>query len=81
MERITTHQAKTHFSQLVNRALEGEEIVIFRGDRPVVRLLPFEPVDSAPKRPKVGTITSGPVLLSDGVFAPMDQDELAEWGL
>ncbi len=34
------HEAKTHLSQLVERALEGEEIVLTRRGEPAVRLVP-----------------------------------------
>jgi prevent-host-death family protein len=34
------HYAKTHLSQLVGRAERGEEIVIARNGKPVVRLVP-----------------------------------------
>ena len=34
------HQAKTHLSQLVERALNGEEIVLTRRGEPAVRLVP-----------------------------------------
>jgi prevent-host-death family protein len=34
------HAAKTHLSQLVERALEGEEIVLTRRGKPAVRLVP-----------------------------------------
>lgn len=34
------HEAKTHLSQLVERALDGEEIVLTRRGRPAVRLVP-----------------------------------------
>ena len=34
------HEAKTHLSQLVERALEGEEIVLTRRGKPAVRLVP-----------------------------------------
>ena len=38
------HEAKTHLSQLVERALAGEEIVVTRRGKPVVRLAPVEAV-------------------------------------
>ena len=38
MKRVTMHQAKTHLSRLVVRALAGEEIIITRRKHPVVRL-------------------------------------------
>lgn len=34
------HEAKTHLSALVERALEGEEIVLTRRGEPAVRLVP-----------------------------------------
>jgi prevent-host-death family protein len=34
------HEAKTHLSQLVERALNGEEIVLTRRGEPAVRLVP-----------------------------------------
>jgi prevent-host-death family protein len=38
--RIGMHEAKTHLSQLVERALGGEEIVLTRRGVPAVRLVP-----------------------------------------
>ncbi len=40
MAQIGMHAAKTHLSQLVERALEGEEIVLTRRGKPAVRLVP-----------------------------------------
>jgi antitoxin (DNA-binding transcriptional repressor) of toxin-antitoxin stability system len=34
------HEAKTHLSQLVERALAGEEIILTRRGKPAVRLVP-----------------------------------------
>jgi prevent-host-death family protein len=39
MARIGMHEAKTHLSRLVERAEAGEEIVIQRNGKPVVRLV------------------------------------------
>lgn len=35
------HEAKTHFSKLVERAEAGEEIVIGRAGKPVAKLVPY----------------------------------------
>lgn len=35
---VNIHEAKTHFSRLVERAAEGETIVIAKAGRPVARL-------------------------------------------
>jgi prevent-host-death family protein len=40
MAHVGMHDAKTHLSQLVERALEGEEIVLTRRGEPAVRLVP-----------------------------------------
>jgi len=39
--QFTIHQAKTHLSRLIRDALNGEEIIISRGDHPVVKLVPL----------------------------------------
>lgn len=38
MTQVTVHQAKTHLSKLINKALDGEEVVIARRHKPMVRL-------------------------------------------
>lgn len=38
MTQATIHQAKTHLSKLIRKALEGEEVVIANRDKPLVRL-------------------------------------------
>ena len=40
MAQIGMHAAKTHLSQLVERALGGEEVVLNRRGKPAVRLVP-----------------------------------------
>ncbi len=40
-EPVNIHDAKTHFSRLVERVEAGEEITIARGGRPVARLVPL----------------------------------------
>ena len=43
MERVNLADAKTHLSELVTRASQGEEIEIVRRGKIVARLLPPEP--------------------------------------
>ena len=40
-EHVNVYEAKTHLSQLIDRAAAGEEIVIARAGRPVARLVPL----------------------------------------
>lgn len=49
-DQVNIHEAKTHFSRLVERAERGEEIVVARDGRPVAKLGPL--VDAAAVRPQ-----------------------------
>ena len=51
MAQVTVHEAKTHLSRLIRRAQAGEEVVIARGDTPVVRLVA---IDGAPRGRRLG---------------------------
>lgn len=42
MVQINIHEAKTHLSQLLSRAALGEEIIIAKAGKPIVRLVPVE---------------------------------------
>jgi prevent-host-death family protein len=47
MTTVNIHQAKTHFSRLVERAAAGEEIVIAKAGRPVAKLVPHSEEQTA----------------------------------
>ena len=62
--------AKTHLSALVDQACAGEEIIIARKGRPLVRLVPIPAVEREPGEFQgriVGDIT-GPVGPDDGAW-------------
>ncbi len=40
MTTFNIHEAKTHFSKLLERVLNGEEVIIARAGKPVARILP-----------------------------------------
>jgi antitoxin (DNA-binding transcriptional repressor) of toxin-antitoxin stability system len=48
MAIVTIGFAKAHLLHLIHRALRGEEIVIARGSKPLVRLVAIDP--SHPKK-------------------------------
>jgi len=73
-EPISIHAAKTHLSRLIARAEAGEEIVIARGRKPVVKLVPIEP---KPKR--VPGRWKGKISIGPEFFEPMSEEELALW--
>ena len=50
MKTVSIHEAKTHFSKLVNQALQGEDIIIARGGKPLLRLVPYTASENATVR-------------------------------
>jgi prevent-host-death family protein len=75
MTTVTIHEAKTNLSKLIAAALEGEEVVIARGDTPVVKLTP---VAAKPPRRKFGAL-KGVVGFNDSFFDPLPEEELRAW--
>lgn len=75
MSVFTVHDAKTNLSKLIERAEAGEEVIIARGDKPVVRLVPL--VLSQPRR--AGQLANLPMPPDDFFFAPLPEDELKRW--
>jgi prevent-host-death family protein len=43
MARYNIAQAKARFSELVQRALSGEEVVVARDNQPLLKLVPLAP--------------------------------------
>ncbi|MFM9884637.1 MAG: type II toxin-antitoxin system Phd/YefM family antitoxin [Burkholderiales bacterium] len=50
MSIVNIHDAKTHFSRLVDQAAAGEEIVIAKAGKPVARLMPLARPQRAKRR-------------------------------
>ena len=70
MKVTNIHEAKTHFSKLVERAAAGEEIVIGKAGKPVARLGPY--VASAHPKRKPGSL-KGKIRILPG-FDEMDKE-------
>jgi len=68
MEIANIHEAKTQLSKLVERALEGEEVIIARAGKPAVRLVPIRESDT----PRKGGQWKGRVRIAE------DFDELPD---
>jgi prevent-host-death family protein len=72
---VNIHEAKTHFSKLLERVQRGEEIVIAKAGKPVARLVPERtPALGA----RVPGIDKGKLRIADD-FDVMSESELAEW--
>ena len=75
-EAVNVHEAKTHFSRLLERVSRGEEIVIAKAGRPMARLVPLRP--SARKERKPGAL-KGKIWVAEDFDAPMAAEEQSEW--
>jgi antitoxin (DNA-binding transcriptional repressor) of toxin-antitoxin stability system len=71
----TVHQAKTQLSRLIAAAEQGEDVIIARGDEPVVRL---QSLNAARPTPKFGAM-KGRIALTEAFFEPLPDDERALW--
>lgn len=71
--QFSVHAAKTQLSKLIDAALAGEEVVIAKGTRPVVRLMPIRQSGFA-----LGTHRGMLGTLPD-FLEPMDADDADLW--
>jgi antitoxin (DNA-binding transcriptional repressor) of toxin-antitoxin stability system len=71
------HEAKTNLSRLIARAEAGEEIVIARADKPVVKMVVIEPKK---RRPQFGAMKGiWPSIPDEFFFDPLPEEELKAW--
>jgi len=73
MTVFNIHDAKTHFSKLLERVLNGEEVVIAKAGKPVARILPFAADDTSPR---VAGIDKGKVIIKPDFDAPLPEFDL-----
>jgi prevent-host-death family protein len=64
---IKLYDAKTHLSDLVERAARGEEFIIAKGDEPKARLIPV----ARQAQQRVPGAWEGRVWISDDFDAPL----------
>jgi prevent-host-death family protein len=79
----TMHEAKTGLSELVKRAVAGEEVILTHGKArvPIARIVPIAaPDDTAAEGRPIGLFASemGPDSGTDWL-EPMSEEELALW--
>lgn len=75
MKIVTVHAAKTNLSKLIKRVCAGEDVVIARGDTPVVRLVPVR--HRKPRR-QFGVL-KGQFTVPAAFFKPLPRSELDAW--
>jgi prevent-host-death family protein len=70
---INVHEAKTHFSRLLEQAHAGQEIVLAKAGKPYARLMPLSP--SRGKR-QPGRLAG---QVGDAFFDALPEEELVSW--
>lgn len=73
MQSINMHEAKTHFSKLVESVMGGEEIIIAKAGKPAARLVP---IDNGKQRGVRFGLMKGDIVIADDFDAPLSDDLL-----
>lgn len=76
MKYHTVHEAKTNLSKLIAAACEGEEVIIARGKKPVVKLVPI----AGGLKERVPGRFEGQFSWTDDAFEPLTEDEMRKLG-
>lgn len=74
MSIVSIHQAKTHLSRLIQRALDGEEIIIAKRSEPMVRL---QVIRESPPQRRFGGL--GKLVMAMGDSFDDELDDFADY--
>jgi prevent-host-death family protein len=72
MLQVNIHEAKAHLSMLVEKASKGEEFIIAKAGKPMVKVIPINP---EPKPKRVGGFLKGHMTIPDD-FDSMGSEEI-----
>ena len=67
--QVNIHEAKTQLSKLIQAAVNGKEVIIARGNKPVVRL---EVLSEAKGERKIGNAKDLLVFMTNDFDEPLD---------
>ncbi len=73
--QINIHEAKTHFSKIINQVLQGKEVIIARDGKPLIRLVPY----SEEANIRRGGQLKGLIEISDDFDAPLPEELLKQF--
>ncbi len=74
MAVVNIHEAKTHLSRLVERAANGEEVVIAKAGKPMAKLVPYQ----EERKPRTPGAWKGKVWLAPDWDSPDVNEEIAK---
>lgn len=77
-EPVNLYHAKTHLSQLVEQAAQGQEIIIAKSGKPKARLVPLAPEDT--RHLRVPGKGKGKVWMAPDFDAPLPPEILRLFG-
>jgi prevent-host-death family protein len=75
METVNIYDAKTRLSQLVDKVVAGEDVVVSRNGKPLVRITRLE----SARRPIRFGVLKGKVKIPRDFDAPLPSNVLAEF--
>ncbi len=75
MKITNIHEAKTHLSRLIESVIAGEEVVIAKAGKPLVKLIPYQ----EDKQPRIPGGWQGKVTISDDFDEELPQNILASF--
>jgi prevent-host-death family protein len=75
MPTVNVHAAKSQLSRLLNAAVAGEEVIIAKAGKPIVRLVP---VQRKLERRQLGTL-AGKLHVPDDFDDPLPEDVRADF--
>ena len=68
MHQVNIHEAKTHLSKLIQEAITGEDVIIAKGNKPVVKLVALP---TQKQQRQLGT-AKGKMVMTDDFDEPLD---------
>ncbi|MFN3988577.1 MAG: type II toxin-antitoxin system Phd/YefM family antitoxin [Rhodocyclaceae bacterium] len=71
---VNVHEAKTHFSRLLEQAHAGQEIILAKAGKPYARLVPLARPGG---RRQPGRLAGS---VGDAFFEPLPDAEIDAWG-
>jgi prevent-host-death family protein len=74
MRTVNIHEAKTHLSRLVDKAAQGEEFVIAKAGKPLVKVVPLD--TAARQGVRLGFL-AGEISVPDD-FDTMGQEQIEQ---
>jgi prevent-host-death family protein len=74
--QVNIREAQTRFSWLVEQALRGEEVIIARSGKPLLKLVPL----AEPPKARTPGLSQGKIRIAEDFDSPSAEDIIREFG-